>query len=378
MEYNNALYFTGYDTINGYELRKFDGNNVSLVADLNPGIENGCGTTFKLFNGMLYFGGNDGVNGWEMWTYDGVNVQMVHDLSQGVCGPNGQVSCVYIYMEVFNNKLYFTQDTAGVTGQLWEHDGLNSTIVKYMYPNHDDFYNVRDLKASGPYLYFRASDSLNGEQLWRLEACEIQNTHTVNSTCIPRLDDNGNVIIGSTVFKDTLLNSCGGDSILTTNYTYYPINTSVSQNQNELNADESGYAYQWIDCNTGQSISGATSQQFTAFENGQFAVVITDLESGCSDTSACNTVIGLSVNAVENEKLKVYPNPSNGKFIISVVQPDVYREIAVYNILGEKVSYRQLISGKFIQLELVDASKGVYILEINTATEQKVMKLLVE
>ncbi|WP_233502919.1 T9SS type A sorting domain-containing protein [Putridiphycobacter roseus] len=378
MEYNNALYFTGYDTINGYELRKFDGNSVSLVADLNPGIENGCGTTFKLYNGMLYFEGNDGVNGWEMWTYDGVNVQMVHDLSQGVCGSNGQVSCAYIYMEVFNNKLYFTQDTAGVTGQLWMHDGTNSTIVKYMYPNHDDFYGVRDLKASGPYLYFRASDSLNGEQLWRFEACEIQNTQTVNSTCVPRLDDVGNVIVGSTVFKDTLLNSCGGDSVLTTNYTYYPINTSVSQNQNELDAIGIGYYYQWIDCNTGQAIVGETNQNFTASDNGQFAVVLTAPESGCSDTSACYTVVGLGIGVFDNEIFGIYPNPSKGSIAINVAAVEDVQQIKVFNVLGEAVSFVRSNSENNIQLEILGASKGVYVLKIQTATQQKSIKLLVE
>ena len=42
---------------------------------------------------------------------------------------------------------------------------------------------------------------------------------------------------------------------------------------------------QWIDCNNGQPVAGATSQSFAATTPGTYAVIVTD--GACSDTSEC-------------------------------------------------------------------------------------------
>ena len=48
--------------------------------------------------------------------------------------------------------------------------------------------------------------------------------------------------------------------------------------------------YQWLDCNNNfEPISGATAQNYTAIDNGNYAVVVN--ENGCIDTSACTAIL---------------------------------------------------------------------------------------
>jgi hypothetical protein len=54
---------------------------------------------------------------------------------------------------------------------------------------------------------------------------------------------------------------------------------------NTLIASATGVTYQWIDCETGEPIEGATDQVYVALEEGEYAVIIT--QDNCSATSEC-------------------------------------------------------------------------------------------
>ena len=372
VKYNGNLYFSGFDSINGYELRNFDGNTISLVSDINPGAAHGTSYGFKVFQNKLYFYGNDGVNGYELWSYDGSSSQMVANLSQATCPPQpGQgFGCGGALMEVFNDKLYFVKDTGGVASQLWVYDGVNIDMVKDLFPNHDDFYNPDYLKVSGPYLYFRAIDSIRGQELWRFEDCEVQNTATTATTCEPRLNANGQVIVGEFIFTDTLTNSCGGDSVLTTHYTYQPINTVVILNNYVLTAQASGYDYQWLNCDNNQAIVNGTGQSYAPSQNGNYAVVLIDSESGCSDTSACFEVSGLGVNSEQLHGLQIYPNPNSGIFIIRGLDDGKYDDIEICNVSGQIVKANISIENAHIGVKLNHIANGLYFVRIKMVDNQ--------
>jgi ELWxxDGT repeat protein len=58
------------DGVTGYELWKYDGANVSEVADINPGATASMPTPHRAYNNAYYFEANDGLHGTELWRLD--------------------------------------------------------------------------------------------------------------------------------------------------------------------------------------------------------------------------------------------------------------------------------------------------------------------
>ena len=105
----------------GYELWKFDGQNYTRVADLNP---NGDGVYYDgkgvEFNGQLYFTGNNGDgSGWELYRTNGTTIERVGDF-------NAVGNFLPLNLTVLNNTLYMSGDSNDGFGYEWYRlDGTN-------------------------------------------------------------------------------------------------------------------------------------------------------------------------------------------------------------------------------------------------------------
>lgn len=169
--------------------------------------------------------------------------------------------------------------------------------------------------------------------------------------------------ISSGVYKDTIPNSNGCDSVITFNLTIQNnnINLSVTQNGANLVSDyNSADAYQWLDCNNNYSeITGATNQQYTANANGSYSVEITD--GVCVDTSYCYNVT--SVNIIDNfdeGNISVYPNPTNA---IVNISGNSIKKIEIINSNGQILKLID-VSTNNIEIDLGNYPKGIYQLKI--------------
>ncbi len=140
-----------------------------------------------------------------------------------------------------------------------------------------------------------------------------------NISCNEYTSPSGNYIwTSSGIYTDTLsnMNQCGEDSILYITLTINTVDINISQlDEITLSADQSGASYQWIECSTGP-IAGETAQQFTATQNGDYAVIIS--LAGCEDSSECVAITSVGLDDYLTEEFAVYPNPSSGKVFIDL------------------------------------------------------------
>lgn len=165
--------------------------------------------------------------------------------------------------------------------------------------------------------------------------------------------------------KHTLKTVKGCDSVITLNLTLTQIDTTLSLNGIDLSSNQNGANYQWLDCNESFAvISGATNQNFTPTKNGTYAVELS--LNGCMDTSECKAVTKVGVQELANTGVvKVYPNPTNGRFYVQLTSLQQEVSIRLVNVLG-KVVYQNNYS-EIQQTELnIEGASGVYYLLVHT------------
>lgn len=146
------------------------------------------------------------------------------------------------------------------------------------------------------------------------------------------------------------------------------VNTTVNTLGITLTAAATGAVYQWIDCATGQPITGATNATFTPAQNGSYAVLVT--QNNCSDTSNCIVISTVGVEALVQNGWNIYPNPVNDQLVIEAEEP---AEIEVIDMTGKIVQSERLKSGKNA-LNVSLLTRGVYLIRSASGANVKFVK----
>jgi PKD repeat protein len=152
------------------------------------------------------------------------------------------------------------------------------------------------------------------------------------------------------------------------------VNTTTSTTGITITSSATSATYQWFNCGTGSIISGATSSSFTATANGSYAVIVT--QNGCTDTSACTNItsVGL-VDVPVADLIRVYPNPSNGIFMVNDAQGGLAgQHLTITNLAGEVV-YTTKITGSTTTLDLSRSANGIYFINISSPFGKLVTKI---
>ena len=181
-------------------------------------------------------------------------------------------------------------------------------------------------------------------------------------------------------YSNVLTSANGCDSTIITNLTVITQITSfIAQSGNNLLVNALGgntpYSYQW---NTSE-----TTQTITPLTNGEYWVIITDMNSCESDTSFF-TVEWVTTSIAENNinNLTVYPNPSNDIFNIEFntnTKQDI--DLRVHNVLGEVIFSESLkdFNGDYNKsIDLSQHPNAIYILKLNTKDGMINKKLILE
>ena len=188
------------------------------------------------------------------------------------------------------------------------------------------------------------------------------------SSCGPFTSALGNVYSNSGTYYETTMNTAGCDSLIEISLDIETINNNVIQTGQLLTAEQSGLAYQWINCMDFSQINGATNTTYAPMNNGSYAVVLTG--AFCSDTSDCILINLNEIDPIQKDGLvAVYPNPA-----INYISLKVPAELLgiEYNILDPQG--RMLFSGETLsetnKIDVEFLSSGLYLLKVNEETIQ--------
>lgn len=207
---------------------------------------------------------------------------------------------------------------------------------------------------------------------------------TVNNTsmstmmvaaCDSYLSPSGNVYSGSNVYSDTIPNFSGCDSIITIALTINTANSNVTQAGAQLSAVSSPGTYQWFNCDSNTPVSGATSQIFTATTNGNYALIITN--NGCTDTSSCFTVSGLSIDDLSLNIGSVYPNPVKENCTVQLNSLYENIRMVLTDNTGRVILQKNYMDVSKLDVNIENLSPGVYIVSLYLpAGEQQSIKII--
>ena len=223
--------------------------------------------------------------------------------------------------------------------------------------------------ASGTYLDTIANaagcDSLITVNLTILPS--TQSTSNISS-CSDFTSPSGKVWTMSGTYNDTVPNAVGCDSIMTFNLTIISVDNQVTKTKDTLST-AIGDAYQWLDCDDNYAvISGATNQTYIPVNDGEYAVEVT--ESGCLDTSDCILVVLSSIDEINDNRVKIYPNPTTDYVQLEVQEGMLVESIKVYDMLGKEFEITYMKFQNRFKINLGELPSGNYMIVIQSQGNQ--------
>jgi ELWxxDGT repeat protein len=160
------LYFTGHDSLRGYELWRTDGTSdgTKPVRDIRPGPDGSWPDQLTDVNGTLYFiAYEDDSLIASLWKSNGTaaGTTRIMQLTRH-SDERHQLELVS-----FEGSLYFeANDGAGL--ELWKTDGTvaGTKLVKDIHPGQSS-YGIYGFTELGGRLYFAADDGVHGYEIWQ-------------------------------------------------------------------------------------------------------------------------------------------------------------------------------------------------------------------
>ncbi len=172
------------------------------------------------------------------------------------------------------------------------------------------------------------------------------------------------------------LQESGCRSTITLELTIKSLEVKINIDQNILGTNHSYSSYQWYF--NGNPIPGATDSTYTATENGEYHVVVTD-ENGCIGTSETYTVNNLAVNSHSiRDNILLYPNPNDGLLFVKAARPLNNARFRLISILGQSLITQSGLKGADFIFDISHQPKGIFFAEIEEDGKMLRVKLIKE
>jgi len=189
------------------------------------------------------------------------------------------------------------------------------------------------------------------------------------TSCDPFLSAWGVTYATSGSYVDSSISVLGCDSISVLNLTISEAEAGVIQSTDELTAeaDSSTHTFRWFSCTDSTlTFTGITSATFIPTVDGEYALEATNQDS-CVDTSACISFTRVGVADIDQPKLNLFPNPTQGRFVLTAKSLKGKTAIHVISATGALVYQRELgvlAADWQEEIDLGTVGNGMYIIVI--------------
>jgi len=160
------------------------------------------------------------------------------------------------------------------------------------------------------------------------------------------------------MYTDTLQSSIGCDSLAILDLTVTELTVSLDTSQANISANVTGglapYSYLW---SNGDSVSTIIPDTI-----GLLNLIVIDANGCISDTISYNVTSTVDVISNSLDLINIYPNPSNGQFVIS--NSVIMRDIIITDLRGKNVYTNKNLNSNYLNIELDYLDRGMYLVNI--------------
>jgi subtilisin family serine protease len=198
-----------------------------------------------------------------------------------------------------------------------------------------------------------------------------QTVSSLTESACNRLLWNNKTYSKSGIYFDTIPNMQGCDSIITLTLDIISLDSTLRKSGDTIFANQSGAAYQWLDCNKNfEQITGEGKQYFVLKKSGTYAARIS--KNICSITSGCLNAIKTNIlNLEKNDFIQIFPNPTNGIFTVETSLNN-HVDYEIFDLTG-KLILKGYLSENSNEIDISEKEMGIYLLKIN-GQSFKIMK----
>ncbi|MCB0700780.1 MAG: S8 family peptidase [Chitinophagaceae bacterium] len=147
-------------------------------------------------------------------------------------------------------------------------------------------------------------------------------------------------------------------------------NAAIISIFNDVLTSSPAVSYQWYKDNN--MISGATSQSYTITTSGKYHVSVTD-SNGCSNASTPIFISPTGIDNIATEGVRIYPNPATNSIVVTGLTSTTAYSIA--DVSGHVLKNGNIDDSNNL-INISGLSAGVYIINLNTESNLKVIKLI--
>ncbi len=154
------------------------------------------------------------------------------------------------------------------------------------------------------------------------------------------------------------------------------VDNGITQTVTTLTANQTSASYQWINCDTGLPISGATSQSYIPTVNGSYAVEITS--GSCTELSQCIELSTLGLDAFLASEVSIFPNPVKTNLNVVISNNTEAIALDLFDVSGKLISQKRITNEENMFLQMKNMSSGIYFLKVSSSEKSGTYKIVKE